>query len=370
MTLSFQKLFYVIASIIAIFAVLILAKTILIPLSFALLLAFILLPLAKKFEKWGLNRIFASSLSLLTVVLIVLCVTIFFSTQIITISEEFSNFQGRVISVFTDATLYINTNVQFIEDFSKEDVFEKIKSWLNNSAGSLAKKSISDTASFLTGLLAAFIFTFLILIYRRGLTIAMSSFFSKENREQVINMFKSVQKVGQQYFLGMLLLIIILGLGNTLGLWLIGIDNPLFFGYFGAILSIIPYIGTTFGALIPVLYALMAYDSPWMALSVALLFWAVQVITDNFLTPKIVGGSLKLNALATILSLIIGAAVWGVAGMILFLPFAAMLKVVCEEYEVLKPVALLIGNANYQKEEEDSAKFIGKHLKKIRSWFS
>jgi predicted PurR-regulated permease PerM len=105
-----------------------------------------------------------------------------------------------------------------------------------------------------------------------------------------------------------------------------------------------------------------------MAIAVGLLFWGVQMITDNFLTPKIVGNSLKVNALTTILSLIIGAAVWGVAGMILFLPFVAMFKVVCEEYEELKPVALLIGNQNYQ-ENGGSGKFISKWFKKIKSYF-
>ncbi len=95
----------------------------------------------------------------------------------------------------------------------------------------------------------------------------------------------------------------------------------------------------------------MVYDSPWKAIAVAILFWGVQLIADNFLTPKIVGGNLKINALAAILSLFIGAAVWGVAGMILFLPFAAMLKVVCEEFEVLKPIAQIIGSQNYLKKE-------------------
>lgn len=61
----------------------------------------------------------------------------------------------------------------------------------------------------------------------------------------------------------------------------------------------------------------------------------------------------------------VGAAAWGVAGMILFLPFAAMLNNVCEEYEELKPIALLIGNKNYQDNESGN-----KWLKKIKSWFS
>jgi len=99
---------------------------------------------------------------------------------------------------------------------------------------------------------------------------------------------------------------------------------------------------------------------------VVILFWAVQLITDNFLTPKIVGTSLNVNALASILSIIVGASVWGAAGMILFLPFAAMLKVVCEEFDELKPVALLIGTKSYI-DGSGKNKSVGM-IKKVWSW--
>jgi predicted PurR-regulated permease PerM len=168
---------------------------------------------------------------------------------------------------------------------------------------------------------------------------------------------------------GMILIVIIIGFVNSIGLWIIGIDNPFLFGFLGATLSIVPYVGTLLGAIIPVVYAFVSYDSLWIPIGVAVLFWGVQLISDNFLSPKIVGGSLELNALTAILSLIIGAAVWGIAGMILFLPFAAMLKVICEEYEELKPVALLIGSYNY-KENESRMKFRRKRFEKIRAWFS
>ena len=182
-------------------------------------------------------------------------------------------------------------------------------------------------------------------------------------------LFRSVQQVGQKYLSGMALLIIIIGLANSIGLWIIGIDNPFLFGFLGAFLSIVPYVGTTMGAIIPILYAFVSYDTMWQAIAVAILFWVVQLVTDNFLSPKIVGGSLSINALAAILSLIIGALVWGVAGMILFLPFTAMLKVICAEYEELKPIALLIGNHDY-KEKNNGDKYIKRRFIRIQSVFS
>jgi predicted PurR-regulated permease PerM len=112
----------------------------------------------------------------------------------------------------------------------------------------------------------------------------------------------------------------------------------------GAALSIIPYVGTISGGAIAVIFAFLTSDSIWMAVQVTILFWAVQWISDNFLSPALVGSSLDLNAFTAILSLIIGAMLWGLSGMILFLPFTAMFKVVCEQYIELKPIATLLGN--------------------------
>lgn len=368
MNISFQKLFFVLATLIALFAILILGKSILIPLAFALLISFILLPLTKKIETWIVNRSLSAFLSIFTVILILAGGIFIFSAQIVVLSKEFFHVQQKIIQAFADVTLYINKNVNVVSNLGSNELFDKIKTWLSESTGSLVAKTFTTTTTFLTGLLGTIIFTFLILIYRDGLVRALAGFASEENRERSIKMFKSIQQVGQKYLGGMGLLIIIIGLVNSIGLWIIGIDNPFLFGYLGAALSIIPYVGTVFGAIIPIVYAFASYDSLLPVFSVALLFWIVQLITDNFLSPKIVGGSLKINALAAILSLIIGALVWGVAGMILFLPITAMLKVFCEEFEELKPIALLIGNQN-DKENNGSKRFLGKLYKKLKEKF-
>jgi len=369
MSLSFQKIFFAIGTFVALFAILILAKSILIPLSIALLMSFILFPLTKKFESWRFNKTLAAFLSIFTVILVTGGGIYLFSTQIIELSKEFTHFQDRIIHTFADITIYINKNVNIVSNLEKNELSDRIKDWLNESMGSLVSKTFNTTATLLAGLLGTIIFTFLFLIYRNGLTQAFIRFSPVDKRERVIKMFKSVQQVGQKYLSGMIILIIITGLASSIGLWIIGIDNPFLFGFLGAVLGIVPYIGAVLGAIFPVLYAFMSYDSLWPVIAIAILFWAVQLISDNFLSPKIVGGSLHINALAAILSLIIGALVWGVAGMILFLPFAAMLKVFCEEYEELKPIALLIGNQNY-KEKNSDGKFIKRRFTKVQGWFS
>jgi len=365
MSLSFQKLFFAIATVIAFFAILILAKPILIPLGFALLISFILYPLAKKLETWGINRMFAAFLSMLIMALIIGGGISFFLTQITNLPNVLSDFQDKIMGLLKDIIIYINSHVNLETDLEQDYLIEQLTEWFKNVAFPVAENTFYTTTSFLAGLLATIVYTFLLLIYRTGLTQAFIKFSPIDKRGIAFNMFKKVQKVGQKYLSGMIVLIIILGLANSLGLWIIGVDSPFLFGFLAAAMSIIPYVGTTLGASIPVLYAFMSHDSLWIPFAVAVLFWAIQLIESNFLSPKIVGSSLQINALAAILSLLIGASVWGVAGMILFLPFVAMLKVICEEYEPLKPVALLIGD---QKETENGkqGKSIFNRLEKIR----
>lgn len=366
MSLSFQKLFFAIATVIAIFAILILAKPILVPLGFALLISFILYPLAKKLETWGVNRMFATFLSMLLMALIIGGGISFFLTQITNLPNVLSDFQDKIMGLLKDIIIYINNHVKLETDLEQEYLLDQLKEWFKNVAFPVAENTLYNTTSFLAGLLATIVYTFLLLIYRTGLTQAFIKFSPMDKRGIALNMFKKVQKVGQKYLGGMIILIIILGLANSLGLWIIGVDSPFLFGFLAAAMSIIPYVGTTLGASIPILYAFMSHDSLWVPFAVAVLFWAIQLIESNFLSPKIVGSSLQINALAAILSLLIGASVWGIAGMILFLPFAAMLKVICEEYEPLKPVALLIGNQN-EDENGKQGKAMHNRFEKIKN---
>lgn len=367
MNLSFQKLFYALAFVCLMVIVLIVGKNILIPLAFALLLSFILFPITKRLEKWGINTLIGAFLAILFLFVIVGGSIALFSTQLIGLSKELADFQDKVLDVVTNVTLYFNENIKMVENINKEQLLEDNKGWLQKTAGTLVTQTFNSTASFVTGFFATIIFTFLLLIYRKGMTNAFVAFAKKNNQHQVFNMLKSVQHVGQQYLFGMLLLIIVIGLANSFGLMIIGVDHPFLFGFFAAALSIIPYIGTAVGAIIPILYAMMAYSSLWMGAQVAILFWGVQLLTDNFLSPKIVGGSLKINALTTILSLIIGASVWGVAGMVLFLPFTAMLKVTCDAFPTLQPLGMLMGI--HDDEDNNQPSSFEKLKIKWKSWW-
>lgn len=367
MTLSFQKLFFILAFAFGLFALLVLAKPVLIPLSMALLLSFILFPVAKKLETWGLNRPLSALASLLVVFVIIGGGITLASAQIINLSDEMNDFSERIMETLSDVVVFINDNVNFIDDLEREELIEQGKEWLSDSSGSLIQNTFSSLGAFLTGLIATIIFTFLLLIYRNGLTNAFVAFADSENHGRVFGMLKRIQHVGRKYLSGIFLLIIILGTANSIGLWIIGIDSPFLFGFLAGFLCIIPYIGTLIGAAVAVIYAFMTADSLWVPGAVILLFWFMQIMEANFLNPKIVGSSVNVNPLVAIFSLLTGAAVWGIAGMIMFLPFVAILKVISEEFDQLRPLAMIISDRINGEEEEETV--VSKWFGKVKNWF-
>ncbi|MEQ6167753.1 AI-2E family transporter [Ekhidna sp. MALMAid0563] len=367
MNISFSKLFYAIASIVGIVAIMHFAKVILVPICFAMLFAFILYPMVKWLSKKGVKKVLGIILTLAGVFVLFSGVLVLFSAQIINMASQYSNFLDKLRETLETSVKFLNDKVQIIPDIETETILDRLSHLFSDSSFLIISDTVSVTGSFFSFLVLASIYTFLILFYSEHLTEALTRFAHKRKRRSYINMLREVQQVGQQYFTGMLLLILVLGILNTVGLLILGMDYAFFFGFLAALLAIIPYVGTTLGGLIPTIYAFIAFDSYWYPLGVILIFWFIQFVEGNFLNPKIVGGNMQINALFSIFSLIAGGVLWGIAGMILFLPMVAMLKVICSHYEELEPVASLIGEriTEVQRMEEEKG-VIEKVLSKIK----
>jgi len=349
MSISFKNAFFSIATCFALLFLIYLGRSVLVPLAFGLLIAFILYPICVFLEKKGASRLWSIIWTMLSVTLVLVGITILFSAQIIDIVKGLDDFGTKLNEVLVAVTEFINTNISFVPKLDKDSLVDLGLQWFTNKSGGMLTNTLNSTTLFLTGFTLTIIYSFLILLYRKGLKKAVASFSAEEHTEKFKEMLNKIQKVGQQYLTGMFTLIIVLGILNTLGLFIIGIDYALFFGFLAGFLAIIPYVGTTIGGAIPALYAFITYDSYWYPLGVILVFWFIQILEGNFLSPKIVGGNLNVNAIVAILALITGGFIWGVAGMILFLPFAAILKVFCEHYEQLRPISLLMRDDVYSK---------------------
>ncbi|NJN25776.1 MAG: AI-2E family transporter [Cyclobacteriaceae bacterium] len=365
MSLSLRTTFYTMACTAGLFILMYYGQPILVPMSIAILFAFILFPICKRLEKWGLSRIPATLISMVAVISLLLGVIYLFSTQIVNLISDFSDFENKLRTMFDSVVNFVNNKVPLLPEIKEQDIIEKGEDWAKNSGGAVLSNTFNTTVTVLSGLLMSLIFTFLLLIYRSGLVDVVVKTFRKQPKNEVLSMVKEMQQVGQHYLLGMSIMILILGFANSGALLALGIDHFFFFGFLAAMLAIIPYVGTTLGATLPTLYALMTEDSYWVPIGVVLCFWFIQLIESNFLSPKIVGGKLNINALMAIISLIVGGYIWGIPGMALFLPLMAIAKVFFNHFEQFKPVAMLMGDDLYDSGREGGIRNIKKDIKKV-----
>jgi predicted PurR-regulated permease PerM len=153
-----------------------------------------------------------------------------------------------------------------------------------------------------------------------------------------------INLVTKKYMTGVLIVVVILSITHSVALSIIGIDYPVFFGVTAALFNFIPYFGTLIGAAFPLLYAFLAMESPNYGLWVLIYFVIIQFVENNILTPNITGGYVNLNPFVTILALIFGSMIWGVAGMFIIIPFMAMVKIFCENISFLKPFGFLLND--------------------------
>lgn len=163
-----------------------------------------------------------------------------------------------------------------------------------------------------------------------------------------------IQSVVQNYIVGLATVIAIIGILNSIGLFALGIKYALFFGLFGALLNVVPYVGVLLGGLLPTVYALITKDSVWYPIGVIGIYWIVQILEANFITPNIVGSKVSLNPFAAIVAILVGEQVWGIAGMILAIPLLAICKVIFDIIEPLKPIGFVLGEPGSEKEKSKS----------------
>ncbi|MCB0804962.1 MAG: AI-2E family transporter [Bacteroidales bacterium] len=324
------------------FAVVYFGSPLLIPLVFALFFSLLLLPVCEFIEK-RTNRLISILLTFLSVIIIIAGIGFFFGTQFYNLFENLRHFGDNLTKVYHDFismvdSWFANQGLELekiLPDDNQKNIIQPTD---------ILQQTIASTSNFIVSLTLVFVYTFLFLLYRTSFKNFILSNVPDHRREYVAHVMVDIRKVVKDYFVGLSIIILILGTLNGLGLWIIGLDFPFLFGFFAAILAIIPYIGTFIGGLLPFIYALVNADTLWTPVLVVAWYATVQTVEGNFLTPKIVGSRVSLNPLFALIALLVGGYVWGIPGMILFIPILAIIKVILDAIEPLKPLGLLLSS--------------------------
>lgn len=338
---SLRQFNQVLLALLLFFGILYLGQVFIVPVAIGGLFAMLLVPVCRKLEKWGMPRTVAAILCVLTVVVILGLLILVLVDQLTALAYDLPRLDFKLAELLDDIHQFINETF----DVSREEQNAYLQRSIRNSlqlVGIYLRSVFFFAGSLLVSFIIVMSYTLLFLLYRRRL----KNFILQVTASYDANAHAIVSKitdVASSYIAGVFLVVLILIIINTAGLALIGIEHALLFGLMAGILNIIPYIGSLTGSLIPVLFALLTKDSLWTPLVVAIFFMVVQQIESYILTPKITGGKIKLNPMATLMVLLLGSAIWGIAGMILFVPYLGIAKVVFDNINQLKPLGYVLG---------------------------
>lgn len=204
-------------------------------------------------------------------------------------------------------------------------------------------KLIFSAIDTLADILLLPVFIFFLLIYRDHLAVFITKVFRRQDNDFLLEKLTSIRKIVHAYIAGAGKVMLILAVVNTGVLFALGIEHAIFFGVLAGMLNIIPYLGPTLGAILPFTFALITKDNMFYPFAVVVAFTFIQLLEGSFLTPKITGSNVNLNALVTFIGLLIGGAIWGIVGMILIIPTIAIMKQLFELSPETKPYAYLFG---------------------------
>lgn len=326
------------------FVILSYGKFILMPLAFAAFISMLLSPVVNKLESWKLGRAFSIILTILLVVTVFAGIFSLITAQFVQFSERIPEVTERLKTVTADGVGFLEETVGISEE-QRSNYLQQGLTNLIDKSGQYLGSVVSATTSAFTLMSLLPIFIFFMLYYKEMYQTFFRKLFERQEGNSMIDgVLDNVQEVTQNYLVGMLTVIGILAVLNTTGLFLIGLEHAVFFGVFASLLAVIPYIGIIIGALPPLLFAFLLGDSLITPLLVVAVFGTVQFLEGNFITPRIVGSKVSINPFMAMLALIIGGELWGISGMILFVPLIGILRVIFEEIEELKPYGYILGN--------------------------
>ena len=306
-------------------------------------------PLVDFFERRLRHRILAIFAAYMLAVAPLLALLFFFFVQTRMLFGQLPSVRDRFENVMTIISDWSDQKLNLDADTTASWISENILTVSDLSFGIL-KESLQSTTNVLVNLVLIGIITYFMLLYSTSFKNFLLAQTNLDGKTRLATLFTKIQYLTKRYMLGQGLVVIILGLLIGSGLWLIGVPYPFLWGFLAGFLEIIPYVGTSIGGILPVFYIFMVGDNFWQPFAVIILYIIVQQLEGNFISPNVMGTSIKINPLFVILGLFVGGILWGISGMILALPILAVSKEVFRNFEILKPISYLMEDGLTRKE--------------------
>lgn len=313
-------------------------QDILIPLAFACLIAILLNPLSTLLEK-RLPKIVGIILTMLIALIIFILLVYFLSLRVTLFFNDLGTIKEKFASLLHELQYWLQ---------NKFGITTKKQVQLVNEALSSSKAIIGQTLSGVLGVLSVIflipVYVFLIMFYKTLILNFIFEVFSEANQKKVEEIITETKSAIQSYIVGLLIETSIVAILNSFALLLLGIENAILIGIIGAILNLLPYIGGIIAIALPILMVTLTKEGFTTQFLIIGAYSLIQFIDNNILVPRIVSSKVQINALISIVVVLLGAALWGISGMFLSIPFIAVLKIVFDRIDGLRPWGKLLGD--------------------------
>ncbi|MBD1426303.1 AI-2E family transporter [Sphingobacterium arenae] len=317
-------------------------QSLLVPLLFSILISISLFPLARFFERLRFGRAFAAVLSVIIAIAIIWAIGWFIVHQSIIIGKDASSITAKVVSVLERAQAWVEESF----GIERSEIMNQLRDQGNkmaSNAGSVVTATFGSIGNMVAGVVLVPLFSFFLLYYRDFFREFFFRAFKSVPHTKVDKTLNKIYDVVQSYLLGLITVMGIVAVLNTVGLMALGIDYAWFFGTLASLLMLLPYIGIAIGSILPALFALAVKDSAWYAIGVIAWFQVVQFMEGNIITPNIVGSKVSINPLMAIIAILLGGMLFGLSGLILALPLTATIKVLFDAIPSMEAFGFLIG---------------------------
>jgi predicted PurR-regulated permease PerM len=334
--------------IVLIVAIMVVGRDIIMPIVMAFFISIMLLPIYRWLKKHKVPESLSIIFPILFVLIALAGIIWFFSAQIGTLVEDFPQIKQNVAKHLQSLKEWISGLTGI--DTQKQTKFLTEKSDDLMSMGGRAASGAAVTLSgvfVFVGLLPIYIY--LILFYKDILLRFTFMWFKTNDHPKVKEVVYETESIIKSYLVGLLIQITYMTILLGGILWLLGIKHALLIGAIFALLNLIPYVGALIGNIIGVLITLTSSTELWPVLTVLIVIAVVQFLDNNILMPRIVGSKVKINALFSILGVLIGGAIAGVSGMFLSMPIIAVLKIIFDRTEQFKQWGVLFGDERPEK---------------------
>lgn len=324
------------------FAGLYFAAEYLIPLTLAAVLAMLFIRLSNLIESKGVGRAYAALYCILLFVLAVAVIVTLLSIQLGSLAENIDGMERRLVAMLESMKQWVNETV----GIKKAEQNKLIKESTNGKSGGMILTFAAGLMGIMVNTILVLVYMYLFLSMRGHIKKFILKLVPKKEGADTTDVIDQTGKVSQKYLSGLAAMIVVLWVMYGIGFSIVGVESALFFAVLCGLLEIIPFVGNLTGTGITVLAVTAQGGDGKMIIGVLATYFLVQFIQTYILEPLIVGEQVNINPLFTIMALVLGELVWGIAGMILAIPLLGMLKIVCDSYPELQPYGYLIGPEN------------------------